>query len=134
MSSRLLGVPALRVGPASVATVEGVDFGVDASNPDVERLAVLAAAGAHRLPHLSQRGADSRAGSVADADLPVLLDQFEARQVLHVTFGQVLTERSLAEPLLAELRKRPEAYADTLERHFLKHLRPFAAAREEATP
>jgi hypothetical protein len=55
-------------------------------------------------------------------------------QVLHVTFGQVLTERGLAEPLLAELRKRPEAYADTLERHFLKHLRPFAAAREEATP
>ena len=62
-----------------------------------------------------------------------MLDQADARQVLHVTFGQVLTERSLAEPLLAALRTQPDAYAETLERHFLKHLRPFAAAREEAT-
>jgi hypothetical protein len=73
-------------------------------------------------------------GAVPDANLPDLLDQFDARQVLHVTYGQVLTDPSLAEPLLAALRKQPDAYADILEDHFVKHLRPFAAAREEATP
>ena len=28
------------------------------------------------------------------ADWPSLLDQFDAREILHVTFGSVLTERS----------------------------------------
>jgi len=32
--------------------------------------------------------------AVSDADLPGVLDQFDARQVLHVTFGSVLTTRT----------------------------------------
>jgi tagaturonate epimerase len=66
--------------------------------------------------------------------LPEVLDQFDARQILHVTFGSVLTatdERGrsrFAAPLAAVLESHREAYAATLERHFVKHLAPFAAA------
>jgi hypothetical protein len=66
---------------------------------------------------------------VADADLPALLDQSDARQVLHVTYGQVLTDRSLAEQVLTTLRAHPESYSAVLERHFVRHLTPFASDR-----
>jgi len=32
--------------------------------------------------------------ALTDADLPGLLEQFDAREILHVTFGSVLTARS----------------------------------------
>jgi hypothetical protein len=65
---------------------------------------------------------------VRDADLPALLDQPDARQILHVTYGQVLTDPSLASQLLTSLRAEPDVYANILEAHFARHLRPFAAA------
>ena len=71
--------------------------------------------------------------SVKDADLPALLDQFDAREIFHVTFGSVLTTRNADGRLrfydrFAELlRANPEAYAANLERHFLRHLKPFAS-------
>jgi hypothetical protein len=70
---------------------------------------------------------------VADADLGGLLDDFDVRQVLHVTFGSVLTSRApdgalrFAPSILALLRQHPEAYAACLERHFARHLQPFAS-------
>ena len=69
-----------------------------------------------------------------DVALPGLLDQFDARQVLHVTFGSVLTARDAAgAPRFAgaireALCANPEAYAACLERHFVRHLQPFAGA------
>jgi hypothetical protein len=63
---------------------------------------------------------------VSDADLPTLLDQPDARQVLHVTYGQVLTDATFAAPLLSTLRAHPDVYASILERHFGRHLAPFA--------
>ena len=67
--------------------------------------------------------------ALPDADLPGLLDQFDARQILHVTFGSVLTdpEGRFYDRLMALLRGAPDAYADNLEAHFLRHLQPFAA-------
>jgi len=68
---------------------------------------------------------------VADADLPALLEQFDAREILHVTFGSVLTlrtedgDRRFYNHLMDLLRAHPEAYAANLEAHFLRHLRPF---------
>ncbi len=62
---------------------------------------------------------------------PDLLDQFDAREILHVTFGSVLTEKTSShEPLFYDrlmdiLKTNPETYADNLERHFVKHLDPF---------
>ena len=69
---------------------------------------------------------------LADADLPALLEDFHARQILHVTFGSVLTaaradgSRVFADDLRAMLQAHPEVYEECLERHFVRHLRPFA--------
>jgi hypothetical protein len=69
---------------------------------------------------------------VADADLPRVLDHFDARQILHVTFGSVLTTpgddgaRRFYARLMRLLRQQAGAYAANLERHFTRHLRPFA--------
>ena len=66
-----------------------------------------------------------------ETDLPGLLEQFDAREILHVTFGSVLKEMGpdgkprFKDTLFALLRSNPEAYATNLERHFVKHLKPF---------
>ena len=64
---------------------------------------------------------------------PALLDDFDVREILHVTFGSVLTTRgadgalTYADALMSLLRANPDVYAACLERHFVRHLRPFAA-------
>lgn len=60
---------------------------------------------------------------LADVELPDLLNQFDARQVLHVTFGSVLAK--FGEALLTTLAAHEEAHYDVLEAHFRKHLTPF---------
>jgi hypothetical protein len=62
---------------------------------------------------------------IGDTDLPGLLDQFDARQVLHVTFGSVLDR--FGDRLLATLAAHERVYAAMLETHFERHLSPFAA-------
>ena len=59
-----------------------------------------------------------------NADLADLLDQFDARQVLHVTFGSVLDR--FGDRLLSTLEAHEEIYARLLERHLQRHLSPFA--------
>jgi hypothetical protein len=61
--------------------------------------------------------------SLSDDELPDLLNQFDARQVLHVTFGSVLAR--FGEELLAVLAAHEEAHYAALETHFEKHLLPF---------
>jgi hypothetical protein len=69
---------------------------------------------------------------VPEGDLVGLLEQFDAREILHVTFGSVLTavqpdgRPRFKEALFGLLRSNPEAYARNLEAHFVRHLRPFA--------
>jgi len=63
-----------------------------------------------------------------DAGLAALLDDFDARQVLHVTYGSVLTADDGARfrgRLLEALRTHEEAYAEALARHIGRHLAPF---------
>jgi hypothetical protein len=60
-----------------------------------------------------------------DDRLPILLDDFHGREVLHVTFGSVLSYRPFREPFLATLRGYEETYYHMLEAHFNKHLSPF---------
>ncbi|HUX75847.1 MAG TPA: tagaturonate epimerase family protein [Anaerolineae bacterium] len=60
-----------------------------------------------------------------DEALPGLLEQFDARQVLHVTFGSVLDR--FGGRLLATLEKHEEVYYSLLESHFERHLSPFIA-------
>jgi hypothetical protein len=65
-------------------------------------------------------------------DLAGLLDQFDAREILHVTFGSVLTdtisggERRFYGRVMEVLHSHPDAYAANLEAHFIRHLRPFS--------
>lgn len=72
----------------------------------------------------SLRSAASLRG-YADDELSELLERFDEREILHVTFGSVLTEARLRQRLYALLRAHPEYYATNLESHFVKHLRPF---------
>ncbi len=70
--------------------------------------------------------------TVPDDALSSLLDQFDAREIFHVTFGSVLTTRKsdgsylFYDHLMGILRDHPEAYAATLRTHFVRHLQPFA--------
>lgn len=61
--------------------------------------------------------------TLVDAELPALLDQFDARQVFHVTFG--ITLDRFGPQVCGVLREHENAYYDFLEKHFKKHLLPF---------
>jgi hypothetical protein len=60
-----------------------------------------------------------------------LLDQFDAREILHATFGSVLTEKTTGgeflfhDRLVRILHTHSEAYDANLEKHFIRHLTPF---------
>jgi hypothetical protein len=69
---------------------------------------------------------------LADSELAGVLESFDGRQLLHVTFGSVLTwqddlgEYLFRDRLLAALEQNEEAYYSVLETHFKKHLAAFA--------
>lgn len=63
------------------------------------------------------------AGDLTDEELPGLLDDFDARELLHVTFGSVLD--AFGDRLREGLRLHPEVYSEGLAAHFEKHLQPF---------
>jgi tagaturonate epimerase len=90
---------------------------------DIDRASYHVSASLDRAPAADAEGVDS---------LEHLLDDFHARQILHVTFGSVLTARDekgalrFGDRLMALLREQPEAYSQNLERHFRRHLLPFA--------
>jgi len=66
-----------------------------------------------------------------DAELPALLDQFDTREVVHVTYGSVLNARRgdgswrFRERLYDALRQNEDAYGRILERHLGRHIEPF---------
>ena len=76
-----------------------------------------------------------KAEDVTEVALPDLLEHFHAREILHVTFGSVLKETGpdgrlrFKDTFFGLLRGNPEAYAANLERHFVKHLKPFVGGR-----
>ncbi len=69
--------------------------------------------------------------NLGDHQLAGLLDDFDAREVLHVTFGSVLTVKDSAgglrfrDRLLAALTEHEEAYHQCLKEHLGKHVKPF---------
>jgi len=64
-------------------------------------------------------------------DWPGLLDQFDAREILHVTFGSVLTDtttragQGFYNQIVQLLEAHAETYAENLKTHFMLHLNPF---------
>jgi tagaturonate epimerase len=67
-------------------------------------------------------------------DCTTLLDQFDARQILHIAFGSVLTGRTadgnyrFRDRFISMLQEYSEIYAGNLEKHFVRHLKPFVEA------
>jgi hypothetical protein len=64
-----------------------------------------------------------RPEEVADDGLASVLDLFDGREVLHVTFGSVLDR--FGDRLQETLDAHEEAYYAELEAHFQRHLAPF---------
>jgi hypothetical protein len=68
---------------------------------------------------------------MADTELATVLDDFDGREMLHITFGSVLTTRDadgsyrFRDRLLAALQADEEAYYAALEAHFDRHIAPF---------
>ena len=61
---------------------------------------------------------------LGDTDLPAVLEQFDAREMLHVTFGSALAQ--YGDPLKEALEAHEQAHYRALETHFVRHLEPFA--------
>ncbi len=65
----------------------------------------------------------SEADDLSDADILNIFDQFDTRQVLHVTFGSVLDHYGTE--LKALLGDHIDLYEEFLQAHFKHHLDPF---------
>jgi hypothetical protein len=63
--------------------------------------------------------------SIRDSELSDLLEDFHAREILHVTFGSVVTDPRLHALLVEILQSNEEGHYGALEKHFVKHLKPF---------
>lgn len=61
--------------------------------------------------------------SLSDEELPAVLEQFDAREMLHVTFGSALAQ--FRDRLNDVLVAHEEAHYQALENHFMRHLLPF---------
>ncbi|MBM4080663.1 MAG: hypothetical protein FJ278_13250, partial [Planctomycetes bacterium] len=71
------------------------------------------------------------ARQLKDGELASVLDLFDGREVLHVTFGSVLTLKNadgqyrFRDRLLLALRQNEEAHYAALEKHLGRHISPF---------
>lgn len=71
------------------------------------------------------------AAEYSDEELPGLLNDNNARQILHVTYGRILTDKRqdgeyiFKERLFEILSNNQDLYDEYLEKHFIKHLSPF---------
>ncbi len=67
--------------------------------------------------------------SLKDKQLPLLLDDNDTRQVLHVAYGSILSENSEGKTFKAQLMRSLEEnehlHEKNLVHHFYKHLEPF---------
>ncbi|MEY3284875.1 MAG: hypothetical protein RIR86_2888 [Acidobacteriota bacterium] len=63
--------------------------------------------------------------TLSDEQLPNLLEDFHAREILHVTFGSVLHHPDFREPFFTTLREQEDVYYAMLEKHFGRHFAPF---------
>ncbi len=68
--------------------------------------------------------------TLADAQLVTLLDDFHAREILHVTFGSVLHHAPFRDRFFATLQAGEDTYSRMIEIHFGKHFAPFDAVNK----
>jgi hypothetical protein len=66
---------------------------------------------------------------LSDQQLPASLDDFDTRQMLHVTFGSVLTAdggEKFRKRFYAGLEAQEAVHYEVLARHIGRHVAPFA--------
>jgi hypothetical protein len=61
-----------------------------------------------------------------DGELPGLFDNPDARQLIHITYGELLRDPSLGPELCAALQRHQEAYWEALQIHIGRHLSTLA--------
>jgi len=72
-----------------------------------------------------------------DEELASVLDIFDGRQLLHVTYGSVLTARNtdgslrFKDRILLALRQDEETHYEILEKHMRKHVEPFGGRERD---
>jgi hypothetical protein len=66
-----------------------------------------------------------------DDRLGGLLDDFHAREILHVTYGSVLNQSRLRRSFFETLKKNEGAYTEFVEKHFDRHFRLFEARTDD---
>jgi hypothetical protein len=76
----------------------------------------------------------ARPEGLSDAQLAGVLDRFDTREALHVTFGSVLTAEVDGRPrfkdrLIRALEEQEEVHYETLRAHIERHVRPFVRRR-----
>jgi len=59
---------------------------------------------------------------LSDPDLPGLFDNSDSRQLIHITYGELLRDPEIAESFFAALHEHIEEYWQALERHIGGHL------------
>lgn len=60
--------------------------------------------------------------SLSDAELPELMKQPDARQLLHITYGPILNDPELGKEFFRTLFAYEDAYREKIREHFEKHL------------
>ncbi len=66
---------------------------------------------------------------LADSELPGLFDNRDARQLIHITYGELLSDKDLGRQFFTALDKHIERYWQALERHIGRHLEELSVAR-----
>ena len=82
----------------------------------VDRTSYHVSARVDKLPSLRQ---------MSDNTLPDLLEDFHAREILHVTYGSVLNDPTLRPALFKTLKTNISLYTTLIAKHFDRHLQPF---------
>jgi len=68
-------------------------------------------------------------GDIPDTRLSSVLEEPNARQVLHITYGEILHNNRLRERLYSVLRKHSEDYWNALKKHVERHLEALGVSR-----
>ena len=63
-----------------------------------------------------------KAGLLDDGELGALLENPDSRQILHVTYGEMMKDAEIGDRIFAILLENLEAYWEGLERHIGRHL------------
>lgn len=61
--------------------------------------------------------------TLRDEELPLLFENNDARQLIHITYGLILNHGDFGERLYGLWKREAEAYAEALERHIGRHLK-----------